>query len=140
MWKNLSSINNPPAARYGHTMVGIGSLVFLFGGVYDKVDAVPKKSATAAVNTNPNITVVATPAPEPEHVKGSFYVLATFEERLFLPNWLDLSDNSILPVFYYHAAAGDEANRLFLMQVRTYMYVYVYICMIHTLLPCSCGR
>jgi hypothetical protein len=129
IWKNLSSLNNPPSARYGHTMVGIGSLVFMFGGVYEAIDPTPKNIVNVVVNTNSNVTVpTTTPPPEPEHVKGSFYVLATFAEPLFLPNWLDLSDNSILPVFYYHAAAADEQNRLFLMQVCANIYVCVCVC------------
>jgi hypothetical protein len=93
-------------------MVGIGNVVFLFGGVYDSAEPASKRNLNGTTST------------EAEHVKGAFYVLATFEEPLFLPNWLDLSGVSTLPVLYHHAAAADEESRVFLMQVHFFLFTF----------------
>jgi hypothetical protein len=48
---------------------------------------------------------------------GSFYVLATFEERLFAPSWLDLTEFYNGTSFYKQAAAVEDTNVFFQVQI-----------------------
>jgi hypothetical protein len=115
LWRNLSSLVHAPSARYGHAMVGINGLVFLFGGVYERGGLAGRRNVTlgdATLGGNTSSLVLSNrtsnvSSSNKGYASGSVYVLATFEERLFLPQWLDLSQfSSNMPTLTHHSIAA----------------------------------
>jgi len=119
VWRNLSSLDFAPSARYGHAMVGVGSMVVLSGGAYGA------NQLADAVNGS-NMSVARKSARG--YFEDSLYVLATFDEYLFLPHWMDISQFSTIPMLQHHAGTAIERS----------VWLHVSLMWLHTPLVCSC--
>ena len=97
-------------------MVAVDRMIFMFGGAYQQNNAHTDDTYAA------------------DYAENSLYVLVTFEERLFLPRWLDLSEFSHMPSLQHPAAAAVARSVWIQVRLAETYQVFILYCL------CACKK